>query len=82
MEHRNTVFLGLLRGANHHLVGNSAGKQDHQIGRADLLLHGTVLLGEYLRFVSVFLTYFLVATNHTLVAADNYYAHNGYPFYS
>ena len=81
MEHRDAVFLGLLGGADHHFVGNGAGKQNHQVGRADLLLHGAVLLGEYLGLVAVFLTYFLVAADHTFVAADNYNAHNGYPFY-
>ena len=82
MQHRNAVFLGLLGGADHHLVRNRAGKQNHQVWRTDLLLHGTVFLGKHLCLIAVLLAYLLVAANHTFVSADNYNAHNGYPFCS
>ena len=74
-HHGNPVLLGLLGGADDHFVGDGICKQDHQIGGTDLFLHGAVLLGEDLGLIAMALTDFLIAADHTFVAANNYYAH-------
>lgn len=71
MEHGDIILFRLLGGGDLHFVGNGAGEEDHQVGIADLFLHGPVFFWEHLGFVALFLADFLVATYHAFITADD-----------
>lgn len=70
------VFLGrFLSGTGDHLVGNGAGEDHHQVGRADLPLEVGGHSGEYLGPVSEIFSEGAVLSLHPFVSADNDDAH-------
>lgn len=71
MEHGDIVLFRFLCGSDLHFVGYGAGKEDHQVGIADLLFHRPVFFGKDFGFVAVFLTDLLITADHALISADD-----------
>lgn len=65
-----------------HLVGNSVGKEDHQVRAADPVAERIFKLAEHLGVAAVFLTALKIFSLHTFISAYNDYAHIVYPFYT
>ena len=73
--HAGCAVVDSVQGTFYHLMGNRIGKQDQKVRTSDLLIHVGAHLGKDLCLAFEFLTYLLVLANHTVMAADNYYAH-------
>ena len=59
----------------HHLMGNRIGEQDQKIRTADLVTHLCRHLCENLRLALILFANLLILTDHTVMSANNYYAH-------
>ena len=55
--------------------GDSMGKQDDNIRLSDPVAHGPAELTEHLRPAAMFFAQFTVSSFHTLVSANDHYAH-------
>ena len=63
------------QGALKHFVGNSMCEHDKEIRRSYPAAHIRAGLAEYLGLASVFPTCICILSLHTLIPAENYYAH-------
>lgn len=67
-------------GAVDHFVGDCIGKQDHQIRRADLILHAAAHLSKNLGPAAASFADISVLTLHAVIPADDHHTHIVFPF--
>ena len=67
----------LAGGTFHHFVRDGAGEQNNQIGRPNLSFKICRHVGKHFCAAAVTLTDIFVLAFHSLIAADDYYTHDG-----
>ena len=74
-DHAGGAVIDSVEGTLYHLMGNRIGKQNQKVRTSNLLIHVGTHLGKDLCLAFEFPAYLLVLAHHSVVAADNYYAH-------